>query len=172
MNVVSKFFLVPSLMLATHTASAGFADITVEWAPAVSAPIPTLGTWGLIAVALLMGITGVRMLGKRARVARVMSVGLIAGAVLLTAQMAETGPPLIEVSGGDCEGGTSSYQSDQATRLRNSCADPIQIVSYEFPDVLSCAVLINECPVGTVIDPEVGPGFGCPLAYFDFDGCL
>jgi hypothetical protein len=66
------------LLTATHLLAqpGGQSTITVNWGAA--SPVPTLGTWGLLALAVLLAVVAFRLLQRQPAVLR--GIALMAGA--------------------------------------------------------------------------------------------
>lgn len=167
----SKLAALAGLVLA-QSAQAG-VGITVAFEPG-SAAIPTLGFWGLIAAALLLAAIGVRMLKSRTPSARMMSVALLAGSLTLALNGESRPSPDNVIKGEDCGGGAINYFAagevggEFNPMLINNCNVPQEVTGYEFPGrVLSCAELIESCPVGSVLRP----GAKCDLPFYDETAC-
>lgn len=155
-------------LAATSIAQAG-DGITIIWA-AVDTPIPTLGSWAMIAMALLLATIGARLMKDRFPQARLMSVALLAGVLLVGTQVARTGGAnLPDIIGGTCEGGSENYKSEAFLELFNKCPNAVQIIEYQYPESLpSCFELQDVCPVGTILPP----GQGCiPVNYYSTENC-
>jgi hypothetical protein len=122
-------------------------------------------------MALLLGLVGARLLKARAQAARIMSVALIAGGLLLGAQTARTlvTPDLPDIEGAACAGGSASYRAQVPESLQNACPNPVEITGYEYPAVPSCFELQDVCPVGT----RLGPNDACdPVNYYTTVNCI
>ena len=146
-------------------------EITVTW-EAVDAGIPTLATWGVLVMALVLAAVGVRMLKAHGQATRLMSVGLIACGLLMGAQTARSLiiTSLPDIEGAECAGGSRTYLVLFEVSLTNACKNPVNIVAYEYPDVVEgCFELQETCPVGTRLSPNGGT---CDkVNYYSTDNC-
>lgn len=169
MKSLSKLYWALLLMAMSPLANAGRSEITATW-EASSTAIPTLGTWSLLAMAGLMAVVGIRLMKNHATGARVISVVLLAGGLVLGAQQARTGLGTVPVSGGDCSGGDVTYRLLDFADLVNECPNPLEITDYEYPDPSEfdseCFTLNESCPIGS----QVGPDDSCRLNYYVFTG--
>lgn len=161
------------LLLTSVAAQAGRPGLDgpmVSWT-GQAAPIPSLGTWGLVALALMFGVMGARLLQRHSGAVRVMSVVLITGVLLVGAKVAHTTIvlPEVTVDGSECLGGSSEFNAFNPTPLENTCSTPITISNYNFGfiKVPGCAEFQETCPVGTVVPG----GEGCTLNHWDDSGC-
>jgi hypothetical protein len=165
MNTLKRMGLFVALLAFASQASA--QAITVTW-EASSSSIPTMGTWGLVAMALLLAVVGMRLVKTRGAGAGLMSVVLVVGVLAVSTQTARTGlfvglPP---IEGAGCEGGSQDYPLFAEIALVNNCPNQVKISSYEYPvEVEECELIDDACPVGTVLEANGG---SCePLNYFE-----
>lgn len=162
--------LFTALIAFTPMAHAGcfrIPNITVVWEPGL-ASIPSLGSWGLIALALMLAVVGMRLLGNRQSAARYFSAVMAVGVLALGIQTAQTGGAGgFNVSDQLCEGGQQGYAGTSLVDLRNGCSVPLEIVDYIYEDLGTrgeqCLQLQETCPVGTVVAAN---GDTCPLNYY------
>jgi hypothetical protein len=167
---LGKLVAFAAVMLVSPTALAGRPDITVSWEPA-SMAIPTLGTYGLVAAAVLMAVVRLRLLRSPGQGSRFASTVLIACGVLFSVE-AITGPILISPPLGifdeDCQGGELEYFPSPTQTLTNTCSNAVRITNYEYSLQPICGALVESCPVGTLLAAETGI---CTLNHYDFSGC-
>lgn len=176
MTILTRALLsLAAVSFSTNLWAGGGTSITVFWEASATA-IPTLGTWSLIAVALLMAIMGVRLLGQQPGYGKALSLFLISGAVVLSVQTARSGVTLdLGIEPSECQAGSTTYRprSTQGDiTLNNGCPNAVTITAYEFP-VLNeeCASVVEICPVGTFLSANGG---SCDLPYLeltDAPGC-
>lgn len=169
-HTYSIALLTLTFMAFSQPVAAGGQAITVAWEP-ITPTIPTLGTWGLIIAAALLGVVGLRLLRDKQAATRFMSVCLL-GAGLVVSLEAVTGPlisPPLGIFDEDCQGGSLEYNSSPTQSLANTCPNAVQIVDYTYPEIVpDCAELIESCPVGQVLSANSGV---CTLNYYDFSTC-
>lgn len=157
-----------SIGLAVSPLASAGSGITVNW-EATSTSIPTLGSWGLIVMAIVMGVVGARLIKRHALAARTFSITLLAGALLLGVQTARTGGDMVPIGDDECEAGSATYFAFAPATLLNECPNPVRIVSYIEPtETGSCFNVINDCPVGTLVG---GDGGMCDLLYYEQFKC-
>lgn len=170
-SFTAQLLIVNAGLLLAPLAQAGAAQTTinVRW-EAIASPIPTLGFWGLAAVALLLAVVGMRLLRNSQHAARFMGV-LVACGGLVTAMEAGTAliaPPL-GIFDEDCAGGNLDYVPDPTQTLANTCPNAVRIIEYQYPErVRLCGVLVESCPEGTLLEAETGI---CTLNHYDFSSC-
>ena len=122
----------------------------------------------MIAVALLMAVIGVRLLGQQPGYGKALSLFLISGAVVLSVQTARSGSTLeLGIEPSLCQAGSQTYRPRTTpgdVTLNNGCPNPVIITDYEFPVLNECAEVVELCPVGTVLGANSG---SCDLPYLE-----
>ncbi|MFT4520234.1 MAG: hypothetical protein ACI9JM_002635 [Halioglobus sp.] len=131
MKITSRFFLLAMAGLLTNPAAAGTNTITVSWSPLSGAGIPTLGTYGTIALAMLLAIVAFRVIKARPVAAKYLVVAALSLTVLATAvlipQVIASAPVIIPLSSG-CEAGSATYpDTDDSVSFINECDVVMQI---------------------------------------------
>jgi hypothetical protein len=171
MKFSNRVLVAVALLATANLALAGERLATVTWEGG-SASIPTISGFGLVALALLMGVVAARLLHRQKKAVRVMSVLVVAGGVLMASQLAHTTvklPPAINIDGDACAGGSTQYFGTDPETLTNQCPNRVTITSYDFPgEPPVCFELQDTCPVGTVLVA----GGSCTLSYFDTSSCV
>lgn len=118
MTSLTKTLTGSFLWLTPMVASAG-GPPTIFWEPASSVPVPTLSTYALVAVAVLLASVAARFLHRPHRhLALILFAGVTAASV--TYYPESGAPPMTEQTG--CEGGATLPRV-----LENTCDRPIQV---------------------------------------------
>jgi hypothetical protein len=171
-NLKLKFACVLLACMATPAFAGAQGSLTVSWRAAgtdgfAALPVPAMGTGALIAMAVLLGVVGLRLIKSHARATRLMSTVLVAGCLLFSAEAARTGLIALipNISGEECEAGTRTYPFDQKPQLVNGCSNAVEIIEYApAPSAEECFEFVDSCPVGTVL--EAG-GDSCILSHYE-----
>ncbi len=112
----------------------GFSTMQINWAPAKPEVVPTMGTYAMLALALLLSVVVYRALRERAAwikaIAPVVTFGL-AGSLVLVAGKIDAGASSAPVDAGSCSG-SSTYTAGEFPPpcFINSCGQPV-VVTYD-----------------------------------------
>ena len=157
--VTTGFGAALSCLSFNAAAGAPRAEITVSWAlQSGSTPVPTLGAYSAVALALLVAIIVYRTFSSNPRL---MGALLVTGVALSTASTALwvttsiAGSPITAITGSDCNSSTS-YQETQIAGIENNCSGPVT-VTYELQSDANCPAL-SDLACNTSDTPCVSDG--------------
>jgi len=133
-------------------------SVGVTVGPVGSVAVPTMSNSLMIGLGLLLAVIALRVLKQRDDAARVLSVALLGGGLLIGSLGVErsmaTFSGVNTEPGGVCDGGTQEIVTGRAfdeNYLENTCeTTPIQIKSYQLPCSSAEQITYNG-DVGTVI---------------------
>ena len=163
MNNKHRVFLSTATGLAASVlpvcAIAGInSNITATWSRlGESTPVPTLSSYGLAALAVLVGLLLYRSLYKNPRMSNLLALASVATLVVSTAiwtanvYSGYNGTVTIIDQGGECNSGSVSYRDDEDPpyALANDCPNPVR-VSYSVTQS-NCGVQDLSC-----LEPSTG----------------
>jgi len=134
----------------SQQASAGALQISgpdVSWEPVASTPVPTLSTWALIMMSILLAIIAVRTWREAPNVLRSVLVVAAAGlssSSLLWSDDAKSGFATDILTGSGCEG--SITVTDGFHRLENNCGQTVVLT-------------VGSCDEGEVLGHDASPSW-------------
>lgn len=138
-NKMWGWLAVAGLLSFSHFSLAGVSGPVVSWEPAASTPVPTLGTWALLMLSILLAVIALRTWREAPTVLRSMllvAAAGLSGGSLLWSDEAKSGFTEI-FTGAGCEG--SITVEDGATGLVNNCGQTVVLT-------------VGSCPEGEVKD--------------------
>lgn len=141
-----RVLLVTLLLAAPLTASAQVNAIII--APATSSAAPALGTWALLALAVMLGVVAATTLRRHHRgVAAVVS--LFALALFVTAAYAGAG---VVINGDECTHQTTHYFQGTSSTVLSQCPNPVRVVGIECVGDELQGRPANACEPGTILN--------------------
>lgn len=141
--LTAGFGAVLSCLSLNAAAGAPRAEITVSWAlQSGSTPVPTLGAYSAVALALLVALIVYRTFSSNPRLMGallVTGVALSAASGALWVKSSIAGIPITAVTGSDCNSSTS-YPETSIAGIENNCSGPVT-VTYELQSTANCPTL-------------------------------
>ena len=130
-----------SLLPLAANAQATFPTVTISWssAGAAAAPVPTLGTYAIVSLAILLAVLAVKVLKNHHRQVALALIGCLTASALFHYPVSEAQDPGPYATG--CEGQITRRDNRYDQRLQNTCSSPIE-VAYEWE---SCPVEFTSC---------------------------
>lgn len=141
--LTAGFGAVLSCLSLNAAAGAPRAEITVSWAlQSGSTPVPTLGAYSAVALALLVALIVYRTFSGNPRLMGallVTGVALSAASGALWVKSSVAGIPITAVTGSDCNSSTS-FPETSIAGIENNCSGPVT-VTYELQSTANCPTL-------------------------------
>lgn len=128
------------------------SSVTITWSPVAATPVPTLGTYAVVSLAILLAVLAVKVLKNHQRQMALALIGCFTASALIYYPVSEAQPSSGIFDTG-CEGQITRPAASYLNVLQNTCTSPIS-VAYEW----------ESCPVENIgcYGPGVIPALSSP----------